>query len=199
MEASCRLWQVCAYCSLCDARILTKHPSNLGLTECVSPVTLTPATDIAPGSSGLLLPSVKARLIDAAGEDIDEHEIPGELYLKSPTRIPGYLGESEEDDAKFLVGGWLPTGDIGFFRQGIDGNEHLFLVDRVKDMIKVKVCFPRLETFTLAGVARLTNDSRVYKSALQLSKTFSACIPPSATQQSLVSKTTWRANVHWLS
>jgi len=39
-----------------------------------------------------------------------------------------------------LVGEWLPTGDIGFFRKGENGNEHLFLVDRVKDMIKVKVC-----------------------------------------------------------
>ncbi|KAL3426495.1 hypothetical protein PVAG01_00004 [Phlyctema vagabunda] len=112
--------------------------AGYGLTECVSPVTLTPATDIAPGSSGLLLPSVKARLISADGEEINELEVSGELYLKSPTRISGYLGESEEDDAKFLIGGWLPTGDIGVFRQGIDGNEHLFLIDRVKDMIKVK-------------------------------------------------------------
>lgn len=124
-------------------------PSNLGLTECVSPVTLTPRSDIAPGSSGLLLPSVKAILIDAEGREITDHEVPGELYLQSPTQIPGYLGESEEEDAKFLVNGWLPTGDIGFFRKGTNGNEHLFLVDRVKDMIKVKVCRLRLETSAL--------------------------------------------------
>ena len=117
-------------------------------------MTLTPATDIAPGSSGLLLPSVKARLLGPDGEDIDQYEVPGELYLKSPTRIPGYLGESKEDDARFLISGWLPTGDIGFFRQGIDGNEHLFLIDRVKDMIKVKVCYSGLETFE---VARMNN------------------------------------------
>ncbi|PTB37960.1 putative NRPS-like protein biosynthetic cluster [Trichoderma asperellum] len=112
--------------------------AGYGLTECVSPVTLTPRSDIAPGSSGLLLPSVKAILIDAEGREITDHEVPGELYLQSPTQIPGYLGESEEEDAKFLVNGWLPTGDIGFFRKGTNGNEHLFLVDRVKDMIKVK-------------------------------------------------------------
>lgn len=88
---------------------------------------------------------MKARLIDADGGEVTEHEVPGELYLKSPTRIPGYLGESEEEDARFLVSGWLPTGDIGFFRKGIDGNEHLFLVDRVKDLIKVKVCYRILE------------------------------------------------------
>ncbi|KAK3934811.1 hypothetical protein QBC46DRAFT_453931 [Diplogelasinospora grovesii] len=127
--------------------------AGYGLTECVSPVTLTARSDVAPGSSGLLLPSVKARLIGAAGEEITEHEVPGEVYLQSPTRIPGYLGESEEDDAKFLVSGWLPTGDIGFFRQGTNGNEHLFLVDRVKDMIKVKGL--QVSPSTIENVLRL--------------------------------------------
>lgn len=127
--------------------------AGYGLTECVSPVALTVRSDIAPGSSGLLLPSVKARLIGAAGEDITEHEVSGELYLQSPTRIPGYLGETDEDDAKFLVDGWLPTGDIGFFRQGMNGNEHLFLVDRVKDLIKVKGL--QVSPSTIENVLRL--------------------------------------------
>ncbi|KAH7330246.1 hypothetical protein BKA65DRAFT_405001 [Rhexocercosporidium sp. MPI-PUGE-AT-0058] len=136
--------------------------AGYGLTECVSPVTLTPATDVAPGSSGLLLPSVKARLIDADGGEITDYEVPGELYLKSPTRIPGYLGESEEDDAKFLVSGWLPTGDIGFFRKGLDSNEHLFLVDRVKDLIKVKGL--QVSPSTIENVLRLhpaVNDAAI--------------------------------------
>ncbi|KAH6719152.1 hypothetical protein BKA61DRAFT_731637 [Leptodontidium sp. MPI-SDFR-AT-0119] len=136
--------------------------AGYGLTECVSPVTLTPATDVAPGSSGLLLPSVKARLIDADGGEVTEHEVPGELYLKSPTRIPGYLGESEEEDARFLVSGWLPTGDIGFFRKGIDGNEHLFLVDRVKDLIKVKGL--QVSPSTIENILRLhpaVNDAAI--------------------------------------
>jgi acyl-CoA synthetase (AMP-forming)/AMP-acid ligase II len=86
-----------------------------------------------------LLPSCQARLIDGSGGDITEYEVPGELYLKSPSRIPGYLGEDESVNAKFLVDGWLPTGDIGFFRLGPKGDDHLFLVDRLKDMIKVNV------------------------------------------------------------
>lgn len=88
-----------------------------------------------------MLPSVQARILDASGKDIDQYDVAGELYLKSPSRIPGYLGESEVEDADFVIEGWLPTGDIALFRKGANDHEHLFLVDRVKDMIKVKVCF----------------------------------------------------------
>ncbi|KAL6899906.1 acetyl-CoA synthetase-like protein [Trichoderma evansii] len=136
--------------------------AGYGLTECVSPVTLTPRSDVTPGSSGLLLPSVRARLIGAEGQEITEHEVPGELHLQSPTQIPGYLGESEEEDAKFLVNGWLPTGDIGFFQKGSNGNEHLFLVDRVKDMIKAKGL--QVSTSTIENVLRLhpaVNDAAI--------------------------------------
>ncbi|RYP15657.1 hypothetical protein DL767_010302 [Monosporascus sp. MG133] len=109
-----------------------------GLTECVSIVTWSRTADVIPGSSGSLLPSSQARLIDASGADITKYDVPGELYLKSPSRIPGYLGEDESVNANFVIDGWLPTGDIGFFRLGPNGDEHLFLVDRLKDMIKVK-------------------------------------------------------------
>jgi long-subunit acyl-CoA synthetase (AMP-forming) len=109
------------------------------LTECVSIVTWSRAADILPGSSGSLLPSNQARLLDANGVDITEYDVPGELYLKAPTLIPGYLGEEESVNAKFVIDGWLPTGDIAFFRQGPTGDAQLFLVDRLRDMIKVKV------------------------------------------------------------
>ncbi|PCG89490.1 AMP-dependent synthetase/ligase [Penicillium occitanis (nom. inval.)] len=108
-----------------------------GLTECGSIVAWSRSASIIPGSSGSLLPSYQARLIDDCGADITEHDVPGEIYLKSPSRIPGYLGEDDAANAKFLVDGWLPTGDIGFFRLGPMGDEHLFVVDRLKDMIKV--------------------------------------------------------------
>jgi long-subunit acyl-CoA synthetase (AMP-forming) len=117
-----------------------------GLTECASIVAWSRAASIIPGSSGSLLPSCQARLIDDSGADITNYDVPGELYLKSPSRIPGYLVEDESVNAQFLVDGWLPTGDIGFFRLGPKGDEHLFLVDRLKDMIKVNVCFYQPKT-----------------------------------------------------
>lgn len=111
----------------------------VGLTECVSIVSWSRAADILPGSSGLLLPSNQARLISAEGEEITAHDVAGELYLRSPALIPGYLGEDESVAAKFVIDGWLPTGDVGFFRLSPKGDSHLYLVDRLKDMIKVKV------------------------------------------------------------
>ncbi|KAF5551397.1 phenylacetyl ligase [Fusarium mexicanum] len=109
-----------------------------GLTECVSIVTFSRAADIMPGSSGCLFPSNQGRLIDQDGKEITSYDTAGELYLKSAAMIPGYLGEDDVMRAKFTVDGWLPTGDIGFFRRSPHGDDHLYLVDRLKDMIKVK-------------------------------------------------------------
>ncbi|RYC82472.1 hypothetical protein BFJ63_vAg14652 [Fusarium oxysporum f. sp. narcissi] len=109
-----------------------------GLTECVSIVTFSRAADIMPGSSGCLFPSNQGRLIDQEGKEITTYDTAGELYLKSAAMIPGYLGEDDAMRSKFTVDGWLPTGDIGFFRRSPHGDDHLYLVDRLKDMIKVK-------------------------------------------------------------
>ncbi|KAF5635780.1 phenylacetyl ligase [Fusarium sp. NRRL 52700] len=109
-----------------------------GLTECVSIVTFSRAADIMPGSSGCLFPSNQGRLIDQDGKEITTYDTAGELYLKSAAMIPGYLGEDDAMRAKFTIDGWLPTGDIGFFRRSPHGDDHLYLVDRLKDMIKVK-------------------------------------------------------------
>ncbi|KAL7756892.1 hypothetical protein ACKLNR_013885 [Fusarium oxysporum f. sp. zingiberi] len=109
-----------------------------GLTECVSIVTFSRAADIMPGSSGCLFPSNQGRLIGQEGKEITTYDTAGELYLKSAAMIPGYLGEDDAMRSKFTVDGWLPTGDIGFFKRSPHGDDHLYLVDRLKDMIKVK-------------------------------------------------------------
>lgn len=91
-----------------------------------------------PGSSGCLLPSNQARLVGEDGQDIFDYDTPGQLFLKSAALIPGYLGEEESANGSFVIDGWLPTGDIGFFKRSPHGDDHLYLVDRLKDMIKVK-------------------------------------------------------------
>ncbi|KAF4448429.1 putative phenylacetyl-CoA ligase [Fusarium austroafricanum] len=108
-----------------------------GLTECVSIVTYSRSADIMPGSSGVLLPSNQARLLDQDGQEVNTYNTPGQLYVKSAALIPGYLGD-DAGNTDFVVDGWLPTGDICFFRRSPHGDDHLFLVDRLKDMIKVK-------------------------------------------------------------
>ena len=55
---------------------------------------------------------------------------PGEVLVQGPNVTPGYWQNPEATDAVFAAGGWLRSGDIGAF----DGEGHLYLVDRVKDM-----------------------------------------------------------------
>lgn len=91
------------------------------------------------GSSGSLLPEVELRLIDAEGEDIEEHEKAGEVLLRGPSIIPGYLNDPEASATLIDSEGWLHTGDVGLVRLSPKQNEHLVIVDRMRDMIKVKV------------------------------------------------------------
>jgi long-chain acyl-CoA synthetase len=81
------------------------------------------------GTVGLPLPSQTIRLVDAAGNPVPEGEA-GEVVIKGPNVMRGYLNRSEET-AKTIVDGWLHTGDVGRF----DEDGYLVLVDRAKDMI----------------------------------------------------------------
>lgn len=46
----------------------------------------------------------------------------------------GYLNDPESTRATIDKEGWLHTGDIGF----VDDDEELFIVDRLKELIKYK-------------------------------------------------------------
>src|SRR5262249_44744629 len=56
----------------------------------------------------------------------------GEIRVKGPQFITAYRNRPEES-AKTFRGGWLYTGDIGYF----DDDDYLFVVDRKKEMILV--------------------------------------------------------------
>ncbi len=49
-------------------------------------------------------------------------------------RIAGYLNDPQATANTLDKDGWLHTGDIAF----IDEDEEMFIVDRVKEIIKVK-------------------------------------------------------------
>jgi long-chain acyl-CoA synthetase len=55
---------------------------------------------------------------------------PGEVVIKGPTVMRGYLGRPEAT-AETIVDGWLHTGDVGV----LDDDGYLTIVDRIKDMI----------------------------------------------------------------
>lgn len=103
-----------------------------GLTEC-SPVVSFVPYDIGKytGSIGVATPSTDVRLVNEEGQDVKMGEA-GELLVKGPQVMKGYLGRAEAT-AEVLNDGWLATGDIA----KMDEEGLLYIVDRKKDMILV--------------------------------------------------------------
>lgn len=103
-----------------------------GLTECSPVVSVNPMhLSEYKGSIGLPLPSTEIKLLDEEGQSVAFGEA-GELYVKGPQVMLGYLGRAEAT-SDILKDGWLATGDIAT----IDEQGYLFIVDRKKDMILV--------------------------------------------------------------
>jgi fatty-acyl-CoA synthase len=77
-------------------------------------------------------PSVdcEIRLIDDKGDDVAPGE-QGEIALRAPFAMKGYLNAPDLNAAMFVEGGWLRTRDVGRFDEG----GYLYLVDRTSDMI----------------------------------------------------------------
>ncbi|KAE8384981.1 hypothetical protein BDV23DRAFT_191149 [Aspergillus alliaceus] len=109
-----------------------------GLTEASVVVSYTRSGNVYLGSSGMLLPLVQARLIEKSGTEVTAYGTPGELVIQSPSIVLGYFNDPEADQLSFTSDGWLRTGDVAMFKPDETGAEHLFIVDRLKDMIKVK-------------------------------------------------------------
>lgn len=57
----------------------------------------------------------------------------GELWVKGPQNMIGYLKNKEATD-EMLVDGWIRTGDIAYY----DEDGFFFITDRLKELIKVK-------------------------------------------------------------
>ena len=116
------------------ARLGCEVVQGYGMTE-MSPVShLTPPGQMKPGSVGVTVPNTEMRIVDAAtGIDLDEGE-DGELWVRGPQVMLGYLGNPEATRATLDEDGWLHTGDICH----VDGDGHVYVVDRLKELIKYK-------------------------------------------------------------
>ena len=105
-----------------------------GMTEASGPITTTLSDSIRRGSVGLLVPSTESKIVDL----VDRHELPaggrGEILVRGPQVMQGYLNRPEATAATLADGGWLHTGDVGYF----DADGFLWIVDRVKEIIKYK-------------------------------------------------------------
>lgn len=103
-----------------------------GLTECSPVVTVNPPTlEKYKGSIGMPVPSTDIKLCDDDGNEVALGE-PGEMYVKGPQVMEGYLNRPEAT-AEMMHDGWLATGDIAT----VDEEGYFYIVDRKKDMILV--------------------------------------------------------------
>jgi len=64
-----------------------------------------------PGTVGVPLRGVEARLVDEAGAPIEETETVGEIHVRGPNLFTEYLNRPEAT-AEVLVDGWFRTGDM---------------------------------------------------------------------------------------
>jgi long-subunit acyl-CoA synthetase (AMP-forming) len=110
-----------------------------------------------PGSSGSLVPGLRAKIIDAEGNEVTEYEKPGELLVQGPTVVLGYLNNKSATASTFIHdedGRWMKTGDEVIVTKSAKGNEHFVITDRIKELIKVKVCLITLTPSSIPGANR---------------------------------------------
>jgi acyl-CoA synthetase (AMP-forming)/AMP-acid ligase II len=89
---------------------------------------------VRPGAAGTTLPNMESKVIDSeTGAALGAGER-GEICVRGPNIMRGYLN-SPEATAETLDGdGWLHTGDVGY----ADADGYFYVVDRVKELIKYK-------------------------------------------------------------
>jgi acyl-CoA synthetase (AMP-forming)/AMP-acid ligase II len=120
----------------CGERLGCRMQQGYGLTE-TSPTTHWVGDELAgamPGSIGPPVPNTECRIVDVAtDEDVADGE-PGELLIRGPQVMKGYLNNPRATDATIDPDGWLRTGDVA--RVEPDGS--LRIVDRIKELIKYK-------------------------------------------------------------
>lgn len=126
-----------------------------GMTETATVVLSTGENDILVGAAGSLVPSCVAKIIDTdtgrpiavADHENGGEEKRGELLLQSPSISLGYLNNERATAEAFVWdedGRWIRTGDVAVVRRSKAGHQHFAIVDRIKELIKVKVRKNRL-------------------------------------------------------
>ncbi|KAF9889084.1 hypothetical protein FE257_008061 [Aspergillus nanangensis] len=116
---------------------------GLGMTECTCSLTGFALDDIAdPRSVGWLNANCRIKIVPVEDEafagSVPPGVVVGELWAAGPNVMKGYYKRPQETASSILYDNdevrWLRTGDIGY----VDSNGHVYLVDRLKELIKVK-------------------------------------------------------------
>jgi len=120
---------------LCVKRLnLRCFRQGYGMTE-LSPVShISPSSNPVLGSAGMLVPNTLCKIVDIKTGYTLAHDKRGEIWVKGPQVMMGYLNNAKATAHTIDKDGFLHTGDIGYVNK--DG--HYFVVDRLKELIKYK-------------------------------------------------------------
>jgi 4-coumarate--CoA ligase len=115
-------------------RLGASATQGYGMTE------LSPVSHVSPygkgkaGASGVDLPNTESRIVDPETlKDLPRGE-DGELWVRGPQVMKGYLNNAKATAETITEDGWLRTGDIAHF----DEDGFLYITDRLKELIKYK-------------------------------------------------------------
>ncbi|HEY6190404.1 MAG TPA: 4-coumarate--CoA ligase family protein [Pyrinomonadaceae bacterium] len=120
----------------CQERLDCRIIQGYGMTE-TSPCThLTPLEQIErkPGSVGICLPNTECKLVNPDDGAVQGLRGKGEIWIRGPQVMKGYLNRPEATAQTIDEEGWLHTGDIAY----ADEDGHFYIVDRLKELIKYK-------------------------------------------------------------
>jgi long-chain acyl-CoA synthetase len=129
------------------------------------------------GSIGIPIPSTESKVVDlGTGEDLPAGQI-GELAVRGPQVMAGYLGLPEATQEVLRPDGWLLTGDIA----RVDEDGYYQLIARKRDMIlagayqvyprdveEVLYEHPKVKEVAVIGVQRPTSPGQVVKAFVVL-------------------------------
>ncbi|HYF61142.1 MAG TPA: long-chain fatty acid--CoA ligase [Burkholderiaceae bacterium] len=92
-----------------------------GMTETTAGGTVNPRRAVRPGSIGVPGPGLEMRIAEGTGE----------ILLRGPNVLKGYLNQPEKTAEAIDAEGWLHTGDVG----RVDDDGYFYITDRMKDII----------------------------------------------------------------
>ncbi|KAJ1433495.1 AMP-dependent synthetase/ligase [Sesbania bispinosa] len=90
--------------------------------------------EVKSGACGTVVRNADMKIVDPeTGASLPRNQA-GEICIRGNQIMKGYLNDTEATKRTIDKEGWLHTGDIGY----IDDNDELFIVDRLKELIKYK-------------------------------------------------------------
>jgi acyl-CoA synthetase (AMP-forming)/AMP-acid ligase II len=107
-----------------------------GMTEVTCAATAFDPRDHSDSFSvGEIIANCEAKLVlDDEGKVEAAQGERGEVWIRGPNVMKGYWNKPEATKETLTEDGWLKTGDVAY----VDENKHLYIVDRKKELIKVK-------------------------------------------------------------